>query len=281
VNENRVLAVDGTNLTHRCFHAGADVADAAVLSMVATVARLVRTHRPSHLAVAFDPAGGCPSRFALAPSYKAGRADTPAELRAALDALPDVLTAGGVAALVVGGWEADDVIASACTAMLAADGDADVVVVSADKDLHQLVCDRVRVVKPEGTVVDDRYLVAKYGVSGARWVEYAALVGEKSDNLAGVDGIGPKRAAALVAGCADAADAFTDPALAVSLLGASVAGRLAAGRDAFARNRQVATLRRDLAVDLGVMSLAGFDESEFRARCQRAVLERRAADRAA
>jgi 5'-3' exonuclease len=257
------LLLDGTNLVHRSYHgmsstklhtsAGEPVW--ALHGLVGFIAKLIGEHRPSGVLVAFDTKGGCPSRRALAPLYKAGRAETEDALRTQLNAAPQVLAAAGLAVCSVQDWEADDILASGVRVA----GEASVMVVSSDKDAHQLISANVRVVKPEGLVLDEAGLVAKYQVHPTRWVEYAALVGEGADNLEGVKGCGPKRAAALLAAFSDVEDAIADPEKTGEVVGRSVARALVEGAETFRRNRTVGALRGDLEVDLGAGVLTRLD----------------------
>jgi 5'-3' exonuclease len=265
-----LLVLDGTNLVHRAYHAmaGTDMRTNdgdpvwALHGLVNLTAKFLTAAEPTSLLVAFDSPGGCPWRRGLVPEYKAGRAKSDPELSAQLSAAPELLRSAGLAVSEVPDWEADDIMASAVTAATAAGAFS--VAVSSDKDLHQLVAERCVVYKPEGVWVDTDALMAKYGVNGARWVEFAALCGESSDNLSGVPGVGPKRAAALIAAFDDIEDALADPAAATSAVGAAVATKLAAGVDAFRRNRTVATLRRDLELDFAAVKLTRVDPASVR-----------------
>ncbi len=255
-----MLAIDGTNLLYRTYHAlaGTDRADEryphwVLDGLLATLGKQVALHRPSSLVVALDGSGGCPWRLEHAPEYKAGRASTPEYLVSELRAAGDILGQLGIAWRTGGEWEADDVLATLATR--ASEMGARAVVVTSDKDAHQLVGEAVMVYKPEGIIVTDEMLSTKYGVTGARWVEYAALIGEQSDNLPGVVGIGPKRAAQIVNAFADVDEAFAGDGRASAVLGERIAGMLAAGEGAYRRNRLVATLRRDLDIDLGSLRI--------------------------
>jgi DNA polymerase-1 len=265
-----LLVLDGTNLVHRAYHAmaGTDMRSSsgeplwALHGLVNLTVKFLNTAQPTSLLVAFDAPGGCPWRRSLVPEYKAGRAKSDPALSAQLAAAPDVLAAAGIAVCQVPDWEADDIIASAVAA--ASTAGAASVAVSSDKDLHQLVDDRCVVYKPEGNWVDTNALRDKYGVDGSRWVEFAALCGESSDNLTGVAGVGPKRAAAIIAAFDDVEDALADADAAADALGTTVAVKLAAGADMFRRNRTVATLRRDLDIDVSSVKLSRIDPQAAR-----------------
>ena len=270
ITMNTLLALDGTNLVHRSYHAllNTDMRAEgepvwAVHGVINALAKYVDIHQPTSIVVAFDAPGGCPSRKLLAPTYKEGRSETPAELRLQLGVVQDVLVSMGVACIDYPDWEADDVLAT--LAERAGTAGARAVVVTSDKDAHQLVAHGISVYKPEGIDVDDAYLLQKYGIPGHRWVEYAALLGEGADNLSGVLGVGPKRAATLLGGLDDIEDGLADPARVDALVGAKVAAQLVAGTDVFRRNRRVGTLRRDLELDLSTIRVGGIDIDTVRA----------------
>lgn len=264
------MAVDGTNLVHRYYHAlestqlrnSDGVALWAVHGVLGGIAKYLEATQASSLVVGFDMAGGCSSRKALAPSYKQGRAQTPDELRSQLAASRELLELCGIVILEVHDWEADDVLASCVARVEEADNQA--VIVSSDKDAHQLVSERVVVYKPEGTFVDDAALVAKYKISGKRWVEYAALIGEGADNLAGVNGIGPARAAKIINHFDDVETAIAQPDALRGVVGDKVTESLLDGVEVFRRNRQVGTLRRDLELDLSKVKLTHLDPEWIR-----------------
>lgn len=260
-----LLAIDGTNLLYRAYFALAETGRGltsgeenwVVGSFVDSVARLIQTHQPTSVIIALDGEGGCPSRRVLAPLYKDGRADTPEVLREQLNKAAEIFSALGIASRMVPLWEADDVLATLAE-MTNAKGVRSVIVTS-DKDAHQLVGGTVSVYKPEGTLVSNESLQAKYGVTGNRWVEFAAMVGEKSDNLVGVMGVGPKKAAEIISAFSDVEEALSDRELAEARLGLRLSGLLYDGVEAFRRNRQVGTLRRDLEIPLNDIQLARLD----------------------
>jgi len=265
-----LMAVDGTNLLHRSYHAlestqmrsKSGTALWAVHGIIGAIAKHMDAVEPSSLVVAFDMAGGCPSRKALAPSYKQGRSATPAELTEQLILARSVIEAMGICVAEVQDWEADDVLATAATQAGAAG--ARCVIVSSDKDAHQLISQRTQVYKPEGVWLDWAGVMDKYGIEASRWVEYAALLGEGADNLSGVNGIGPKRAVALLTAFSDIEDAIADPKKAAEVTSAKVAQCLLDGVEGFRRNRQVGTLRRDLEVDLSSVHLKHVDLDQVR-----------------
>lgn len=254
-----VVVLDGTNLVHRCYHAmrNSDIRDSsgapvwALVGLVNYITKTMARLGPSKLIVAFDTIGGCPTRKALAPEYKAGRSTPDEDLVVQLDVAPKLLESCGFSVSCVDGWEADDICATV-TVKAAARGFTSAVL-SSDKDAHQLISDSCFVLKPEGKVLDGEALGLKYGFDdGSRWPEYAALIGEDADNLKGVEGIGPKRAVQLINHFESIEHAFDDLAGVEDLAGRTVAKALArtGARETFCRNVQVGLLKADL--ELGV-----------------------------
>ena len=221
----------------------------AAFGFASTLLRMFAQWEPSHFACAFD-AAMTSFRNTLEPGYKAGRTEAPADLEPQFALCVEVAAALGVPALSAPDFEADDVIATVAEYVLAT-GDR-VVVVSADKDLTQLV-------REDGSVVccdfarDRRFdaaaVRARFGVAPAQIPDFLALVGDTVDNLPGVPGIGPRTAALLLAkfgrieDIPDDASAWRDAGVRGA---ASLAERFVASRGAALRIRGLATVRRDV-----------------------------------
>jgi 5'-3' exonuclease len=261
----KLLAVDGTNLLYRSYHAlaASGLSHAgrpvwAVHGLVLQLAKAIEHASPSHLIVAFDTPGGCPARREIDPGYKATRTSPVEDLAVQLSWAPTVLRQIGVAAVEASGWEADDLLASAVSAASAA-GSASVIVTS-DRDAYQLLGDEVTLRTPDEKTVTVASLVESHGVSPAGYAVLAALRGEPSDNLPGVPGVGPKIAARLVArfGSLDAIAAASDEDL-LTIVGAKTLASLRENLHLAQRSARVATLRRDLPVDIGAARLAAVD----------------------
>lgn len=174
----------------------------AVRGFLDHVARLVRTHRPTDLVACLDHDWRPAFRVALLPSYKAHRvdeatgSDTPDDLSPQVEVIREVLDTVGIAAVGAAGYEADDVIGT-----LAAQADQDVLVVTGDRDLFQVITSTVRVIYTvkSGEVLDEAGVCSRYGLpSAASYADFALLRGDPSDGLPGVPGIGEKTAAALI-----------------------------------------------------------------------------------
>ena len=263
----RLLALDGTNLLYRSFHAlsGTGLTHAgrpvwAVHGLLLQIAKMIEATRPSHLLVAFDTRHGCAWRRELDPGYKATRTAPVPDLAQQLSWAPSALRQAGLLVCDDPAHEADDILASAVT-MAEARGVSSVVVTS-DRDAYQLLSPLVTVRTPENKVVTVESLLVSHGVSPQGYALLAALRGEPSDNLPGVQGVGDKLAARLVQtfGSLDALETASDEDLR-KVLGPK--GILALRRDLHLARRSagVATLRRDLPLPLETSTVAALDPS--------------------
>jgi DNA polymerase I len=202
------MLVDGNSLTYRAFHAlPQDLATAsgqvtnAVYGFTSMLINLVRDHKPDGVAVAFDRPEPT-FRHEQVETYKANRSAAPDVLRQQMGLVRQVIETLRLPVLEAPGFEADDIIATLATQ--AAERGHDVLVVTGDRDSYQLVADpHIRVLYnkrgvSEYALYDEAGIVERCGVPPDRYVEYAALRGDTSDNLPGVPGVGEKTAAKLI-----------------------------------------------------------------------------------
>src|SRR5262245_30667711 len=194
-----LVLVDGSSYLYRAFHALPALSTArgeptgAVLGVVNMLYKLLDDYAPDSMAVVFD-APGRTFRDDMFAEYKANRAPMPDELRAQIEPLLETIEAMGIPLLRVEGVEADDVIGTLARQASAA-GQA-TVISTGDKDLAQLVDEHVGLVNTmDGSALDREGVVAKFGVAPEQIIDYLALVGDSSDNIPGVPGVGPKTAA--------------------------------------------------------------------------------------
>jgi 5'-3' exonuclease len=258
-----LLLLDAASLYFRAFFGVPDTLRApdgtpvnAVRGLLDFIARLATDREPDRVVACWDNDWRPAFRTDLLPSYKAHRV---AEPDPAAEEVPDLLTpqvpiiaallpALGVPVCGADGYEADDVIGS-----LAADAGGAVEIVTGDRDLFQLVDQRVRVLYTargvgRAEVVDDEWLDAKYGVIGRQYADFATLRGDASDGLPGVRGIGEKTAALLLRQYGDLAGieaAAADPA---SSMKPAARRAIAAAGDYLAVAPRVVAVRRDLAL---------------------------------
>ncbi len=194
-----LVLVDGSSYLYRAFHAlpslttSAGQPTGAVYGVVGMLRRLMAEYHPTHAAVVFD-APGRTFRDDLFAAYKANREAMPDELAAQITPIHEVVRALGFPLLLEPGVEADDVIGTLARRAEAAG--YRVVISTGDKDLAQLVSERVSLVNTmDNTRLDPAGVVAKFGVPPERIVDYLALVGDAVDNVPGVPKVGPKTAA--------------------------------------------------------------------------------------
>lgn len=214
----------------------------ALFGFIRMLRQLESHWQPARLVATFD--GGAPAhRLEKCPAYKAQRAPMPDELRSQLGLIDEFLAAAGIPRFRLPGQEADDVIAT--LAVRAAAEGAIVRVATSDKDLMQLVDDRVRLVPPTkaNEELDPAGVEAKTGVRPAQIVDWLALIGDTADNIPGVNGIGPKTATKLIAQFGSLAACF---AHAEQIESDSLRAKLQAGRDVAELN--VALMKLDCAV---------------------------------
>ena len=197
-----LVLIDGSGFLFRAFHAlppltrpdGTPVN--AVLGFTNMLAKLLKEHTGSHLAVIFD-AGRETFRNRLAPSYKAHRPPPPPELVPQFPLVREATEAFAVPAIELADWEADDLIASYAGAARRAGGT--VTIVSSDKDLMQLVRPEVTMLDPiKQRPIGPAEVAERFGVPPEKVIEVQALMGDATDNVPGVPGIGPKTAGELV-----------------------------------------------------------------------------------
>jgi DNA polymerase-1 len=198
--KGRVLLVDGHHLAYRTFHALKGLTTSrgepvqAVYGFAKSLLKALKEDGDSVIVV-FD--AKAPSfRHEAYEGYKAGRAPTPEDFPRQLALIKELVDLLGLVRLEVPGYEADDVLAS--LAKKAEKEGYEVRILTADKDLYQLLSDRIHVLHPEGHLITPAWLWEKYGLRPDQWADYRALTGDESDNLPGVKGIGEKTARKLL-----------------------------------------------------------------------------------
>ncbi|MBI4886645.1 MAG: DNA polymerase I, partial [Acidobacteria bacterium] len=258
-----LFLIDGSSQMYRAYHAfrGRGLSNQegqathAVYVFVTMLRKLIADHRPEYIAASFDLAGPT-FRDALVADYKANRAAMPDDLAEQIAWVHEACEALGVPILTAPGYEADDVIGTIATRAAAAG--FDVTIVSIDKDFFQLVRDgttgatRVYDPREDGAWFDEAAVVEKFGVPPARVVDVLALVGDTSDNVAGVPGIGKKGAIDLMTAYGTL-DALLDRAS--ELTQRTYREALAAHREDALRSRTLVTIRRDVPIDVDFEAL--------------------------
>jgi DNA polymerase-1 len=213
---------------------------------------VLRDEQPTHVAVAFDRAEPT-FRHEQYVDYKAGRKETPADFRSQLSLIFEVLDVLGIQRLSVPGYEADDVIATLATQ---AAPDMDVLIVSGDRDVLQLVTDQVTVLYTmRGISEMARFtpaaVQAKYGLTPAQYPDFAALRGDPSDNLPGIPGVGEKTATKWIAEFGSLATLVDR----VDEIKGKAGDALRAHLSGVLRNSQLTQLVRDVPLDVAPADL--------------------------
>ena len=257
-----VLIIDGHSMAFRAFYAlppdnfvtATGQHTNAVYGFVSMLTRLLETERPTHIAVAFDVSRHS-FRTEEYPEYKGTRDATPEEFKGQVELIREVLDAMGIVSLSREGFEADDILAT--LAYRAGHEGSTVLVVSGDRDSFQTVTDNVTVLYPGTGPGDLRRMTpeaveAKYGVPPHRYPEIAAIVGETSDNLPGVPGVGPKTAAQWI----NKFDGLDNLLARAEEIGGKRGAALREHMDDVVRNRRLNHLLTDMDLEVGPADLA-------------------------
>ena len=257
-----VLIIDGHSMAFRAFYAlppdnfvtATGQHTNAVYGFVSMLTRLLETERPTHIAVAFDVSRHS-FRTEEYPEYKGTRDATPEEFKGQVELIREVLDAMGIVSLSREGFEADDILAT--LAYRAGHEGSTVLVVSGDRDSFQTVTDNVTVLYPGTGPGDLRRMTpeaveAKYGVPPHRYPEIAAIVGETSDNLPGVPGVGPKTAAQWI----NKFDGLDNLLARAEEIGGKRGAALREHMDDVVRNRRLNHLLTDMDLKVGPADLA-------------------------
>jgi DNA polymerase I len=251
----RLFLVDGSSYVFRAFFSIPRSANAngmpsnAIFGFTNMVLNLLRQHRPEYILVALD-AGRQTFRHQMFAGYKGQRPGPPADLIPQLPYFRKILDALSVAFLELAGYEADDIIATVCDTMT--DQGCDLIVVSNDKDLMQLVTDRITIL--DG--VNNRWIGTdqvreKFGVAPEHVIQVMGLMGDAVDNIPGVRGIGEKTAIPLIRQFGTLENLFgcLDEVETLPLRGAArVRKLLEDSKDAAFLSRSLATVKRDVPI---------------------------------
>ncbi|OAT50824.1 DNA polymerase I [Providencia heimbachae] len=256
IAENPLILVDGSSYLYRAYHAFPPLTNSAgeptgamygVLNMLRS---LVMQYKPSHVAVVFD-AKGKTFRDELFESYKSHRPPMPDDLREQIAPLHEMVEAMGLPLLVVPGVEADDVIGT--LAREASQKGMSVLISTGDKDMAQLVEPNVTLINTmTNTILGPDEVKDKYGVPPELIIDFLALMGDSSDNIPGVPGVGEKTALALLQGIGSLESIYNDLD-AIAPLGfrgsKTLAPKMAENRELAFLSYQLATIKTDVELE--------------------------------
>ncbi|MFA7347679.1 MAG: DNA polymerase I [Desulfurivibrionaceae bacterium] len=248
IQQEPVYLIDGSAYIYRAYHAIAPLTNKsglpthAVYGFTNILLRVLREKAPRFLGIAFDVRG--PNfRHGMYPAYKANRPAMPDDLACQIPYIKEIVAAHNIACLERQGFEADDLIASAAK-KLAAQGHP-VIVVSGDKDLLQLVSETITVWDPMRDVfMNPAAVQKKYNIPVEHLLDFFALMGDSSDNVPGVAGIGPKTAEKLINQCGSLEGLYQNIE---TISQAKLKEKLLADRENAFLSRQLIALKDDLA----------------------------------
>jgi DNA polymerase-1 len=267
-----LLLIDGHSLAFRAFYAlspdsfktSAGQHTNAVHGFISMMLNILQAEQPTHMAVAFDLSRSS-FRTDEYPAYKGTRGETPPEFNGQTELLTEALAAMNIVTITKVNYEADDVIAT--LSKMGDDAGYEVFIVSGDRDTFQLISENTTILYPVKGVMnlarmDDEAVYAKYGVHANQYSDLAALVGETSDNLPGIPGVGPKTAAKWLQehhsleAILEAADS----------IGGKVGESLREHKQEAVRNRRLNRLVRDLElpVTLDGLRIEGVNQEEVK-----------------
>ncbi|MCT8608117.1 DNA polymerase I [Glaesserella parasuis] len=257
IAKNPLVLVDGSSYLYRAFHAFPPLTNkqgeptGAMYGVLNMLKSLIAQVEPSHIAVVFD-AKGKTFRDELFEQYKSHRPPMPDELRSQIQPLHAMIKALGIPLLSIEGVEADDVIGT--LAVQASQAGKHVLISTGDKDMAQLVNDHIMLINTmNNTLLDREGVIEKYGIPPELIIDYLALLGDSSDNIPGVKGVGEKTAIALLQGIGSmqAIYANLDKIAELSFRGAKTfAPKLEAEKETADLSYLLATIKTDVALDV-------------------------------
>lgn len=262
IPENPLILVDGSSYLYRAYHAfppltnSAGEPTGAMYGVMNMLRSLILQYQPTHAVVVFD-AKGKTFRDELFEHYKSHRPPMPDDLRAQIEPLHTMVKAMGLPLMAVPGVEADDVIGT--LAREAEKAGRPVLISTGDKDMAQLVTPGITLINTmTNTILGPDEVVTKYGVPPELIIDFLALMGDSSDNIPGVPGVGEKTAQALLQGLGglDTLYAEAEKIAGLSFRGAkTMAAKLEQNKEVAYLSYQLATIKTDVELDLSCEEL--------------------------
>ncbi|MFV8788786.1 5'-3' exonuclease H3TH domain-containing protein, partial [Yersinia enterocolitica] len=257
IAENPLILVDGSSYLYRAYHAFPPLTNSkgeptgAMYGVLNMLRSLLLQYRPSHVAVVFD-AKGKTFRDELFAEYKSHRPPMPDDLRAQIEPLHQMVKAMGLPLLVVSGVEADDVIGT--LAQEAEKAGHAVLISTGDKDMAQLVTPNITLINTmNNAILGPQEVCEKYGVPPELIIDFLALMGDSSDNIPGVPGVGEKTAQALLQGLGGLDSLFSnlDKIPTLTFRGAkTMSAKLEQNKDVAYLSYKLATIKTDVELDV-------------------------------
>lgn len=255
-NNTPIILIDGSSYLYRAFFACPPLTNAkgeptgAIFGVINMIRSLINQYNPTHIAVVFDAKGGS-FRNEIYSEYKATREAMPENLRSQIEPIHTILKAMGLPLLCIEGVEADDVIGT--LARQAERENLDVLISTGDKDMAQLVSDKITLINTmNNSVLDPKGVMDKFGVPPEKIIDYLALRGDSSDNIPGVPGVGEKTAQSLLTEFTSVKDIYArlDDIEKLSIRGAkSLKQKLIDNQNEAELSYLLATIKTDVKLD--------------------------------
>lgn len=257
-----MILVDGSSYLYRAFHAIPPLTTSdgqptnAIRGVTSMIKSLIKTYADSPIVVIFD-AKGKTFRDDMYPEYKAQRPSMPDDLRLQIEPIHSIIKAMGLPLISIGGVEADDVIGT--IAKIVGETGREVIVSTGDKDMAQLVTDKVTLVNTmTDTVMDIEGVKNKFGIGPELIIDFLALMGDKVDNIPGVPGVGEKTALGLLQGLGSLESIYSrlDEIAGLSFRGAkTLSKKMEDNKDMAFLSYQLATIKCDVELDFDSLAL--------------------------
>jgi len=264
---NKLVLIDGNAILHRAFHALPPLTTRrgepinAIYGLISMLLRVIGDLKPTHLAVCFDTPEPT-FRHKEFPEYQAQRPKTADELSSQFEKAKRVIEAFGIPIFEKVGYEADDVIGTlaAQATRVPKSKIKEVVIVTGDRDILQLVTDRIKVYMPvsglsSAKLMGEKEVLEKMGVNPNQIDDYKALVGDPSDNYTGVSGIGPKTAVKLIQRFKSLDQIYEN----LNKIPSQTSQKLKEGRGASKLSKKLATIVKDVPLSLDLEACGKWD----------------------
>ncbi|MDC9582273.1 DNA polymerase I [Xenorhabdus sp. PR6a] len=263
IADNPLILVDGSSYLYRAYHAFPPLTNrsgeptGAMYGVLNMLRSLIMQYKPSHVAVVFD-AKGKTFRDELFAEYKSHRPPMPDDLRLQIEPLHKMVKAMGLPILVVSGVEADDVIGT--LALQAEKEGRSVLISTGDKDMAQLVTPNITLINTmTNTILGPEGVKEKYGIPPELMIDFLALMGDSSDNIPGVPGVGEKTALGLLQGIGGLDDIYArlDDIASLGFRGAkTLGGKMEQHKEVAYLSYQLATIKTDVELDKTCLDLS-------------------------
>lgn len=260
LREKRLIIIDSSSLLHRAFHALPPLTNAkgqptgAVYGFLLALFKAIKDLRANYIVACFDTAKPT-FRHQTFSEYKAHRAATPDDIVIQFPMLKKVLESFSIAIFEKEGFEADDLIAT--IADKAAKEDCQIYIVSGDLDNLQLVNEKIKVYTPgksikEAIVYDEQKVFERFGVTPSQMNDFKALVGDSSDNVPGVKGIGPKTATELIKEYGNIENLYSELATDTAVVKPKVKETLKQNKENAFLSKQLVKTKKDIPVNFNL-----------------------------